>query len=86
MGFDPRPEQSNFLVASTLIPALVSTQSPVQGTGVFSPGVERGWGVALSAVPLLVPRTRKSWSCTSILPKRHHDMQRDSAYEVFRPL
>jgi hypothetical protein len=37
-------------------------------TGALSPGVKRGPGVMLTTHPLLVPRSRKSRSCTSSHP------------------
>jgi hypothetical protein len=42
------------------------------GTGGFSPGVKRGWGVTLTTHPHLVPRSRMSKSYTSSPPKRLH--------------
>jgi hypothetical protein len=52
-------------------PALGPTQPPVQWVrgGALSPGVKRGRGVMLTTHPLLVPRLRKSRSCTSSHPK-----------------
>jgi hypothetical protein len=42
------------------------TQPPVQWVpGALCPGVKRGRGVMLTTHPLLVPRLRKSRSCTS---------------------
>jgi hypothetical protein len=36
-----------------------------------APGLKRGRGVMLTAQPLLVPRLRKSRSCTSSPPERY---------------
>jgi hypothetical protein len=43
--------------------------SCTMGTGVLAPGVKRGRGVMLTSHLLLVPRLRKSRSCTSSPPK-----------------
>jgi hypothetical protein len=54
-GFDPRQRQKIFPVTSASRPALEPIQPPVQ----WMPGVRRGWGVMLTAHPLLVPRLRR---------------------------
>jgi hypothetical protein len=68
-GFYPRQRQRIFPLTSASRPALGPTQPPVQWVpGALSPGVKRGQGVMLTTHPLLVPRVRKSRSCTSCHP------------------
>jgi hypothetical protein len=65
--FDPR--HRIFPLTSASRPALGPTQPPVQWVpGALSPGVKRDRGVMLTTHPLLVPRLRKSRSCTSCHP------------------
>jgi hypothetical protein len=58
-----------FPLTSASRPALGPTQPPIQWVpGALSPGVKRGRRVMLTTHPLLVPRLRKSRSCTSCHP------------------
>jgi hypothetical protein len=67
--FDPRQRQRTFPLTSASRPALGPTQPPILWVpGALSPGVKRGRGVMLTTHPLLVPRLRKSRSCTSSHP------------------
>jgi hypothetical protein len=48
--------------------------SCTMGTGVFSPGLKRSWGVTLTTHSHLVPRSRVRRSYMFSLPKRLHGM------------
>jgi hypothetical protein len=68
-GFDPRQGQRIFPLTSASRPALGPTQLSIQWVpGVLSLGVKRGRSVMLTTHTLLVPRLRKSRSCTSSHP------------------
>jgi hypothetical protein len=57
-SFDPRQGQEIFPVTSMSIPALGSTQPPVQWVlGILSPGVKGGRGVTLITHPHLVTKS-----------------------------
>jgi hypothetical protein len=67
--FDPLQRHRIFPLPSASRPALGPTQPPVQWVpGALCPGVKRGRDVMLTTHPLLVPRLRKSRSCTSCHP------------------